>query len=127
MPSLAQAIRRVGFRKWYERQLIDGHLSLVTCILCMVLVAVMLEDISFREGIAKEITELAVVFVSAAVAWLAWRRYSAAMARAWRFGEQSVCGSCGTYARLEVVDAAPDGDEWVHVRCRKCGHDWKLR
>ncbi len=127
MATLAHSIRRLGFRKWYERQLIDGHLSLVTCILCMVLVAALLEDISFRDGIAKEITELAAVFTSGIVAWFAWRRYQAAMARAWHFGEQSVCASCSAYARFEVVDQAADGDQWLRVRCRKCGHQWTLR
>jgi predicted Zn finger-like uncharacterized protein len=125
--TLADSIRRLGFRKWYERQLVDGHVSLVTCILCMILIAALLEDISFREGVVKAIAELAAVFAGGGVAWLAWRRYQAAMSRAWRFGEQAVCASCSVYARFEVVDQAADGDQWLRVRCRKCGHAWTLR
>ncbi len=125
--SLAQSVRRLGFRKWYERQLIDGHLSLVTCFLCMVLVAALLEEMSFREGPAKAVTALAVVFGSGIVGWFAWRRYRFVMARAEYYGEQSVCASCNAYARFEVVDAAADGDAWLRVRCRKCGHDWTLQ
>jgi predicted Zn finger-like uncharacterized protein len=127
MATFAQTVRRIGFRKWYERQLIDGHLSLVTCLLCMVLVAALLEDMSFREGIGKAMLELATVFASGIVAWFAWKRYQEAMSRAEYFGEQSVCQACKTYARFEVVAEAADGNEWLRVRCRKCGHDWTLR
>lgn len=126
MATFAQTVRRIGFRKWYERQLIDGHLSLVTCVLCMVLVAALLEDLSFREGIGKAMIELAIVFGSGILAWLAWQRYQVTMARAEYFGEQSVCEACKTYARFEVVGEAADGNQWLRVRCRKCGHDWTL-
>jgi predicted Zn finger-like uncharacterized protein len=126
LATLAQAVKRLGFRKWYERQLIDGHLSLVTCFLCMVLVAALLEEMSFREGAAKAVTVLAVVFASGIVGWLAWRRYRTVMTRAEHYGEQSVCPACSTYARFEVVDEAADGESWLRVRCRKCSHEWRI-
>lgn len=124
--ALAETVRRIGFRKWYERQLIDGHLSLVTCILCMVAVAALLEDLSFKEGPAKAIIELAAVFCAVALGWLAWKRYQLVMARAEQYGNQSVCGGCQAYARFEVVDAGPEDNAWLAVRCRKCGHTWKI-
>jgi hypothetical protein len=127
MATFEQKLRRYGFRKWYERQLIDGHLSLVTCVLCMVLVAVLLEDLDFSAGIAKAVTELATIFASGLVAWFAWRRYGDVMSRAEYFGSQSVCGQCREYARFEITGASDDGDTWVRVRCRKCAHEWMLR
>ena len=33
------SIRRLGFRKWYERELIKCHAALVTCFLCGLTVA----------------------------------------------------------------------------------------
>lgn len=126
MSALAESVRRIGFRKWYERQLVDGHLSLITCVLCMVVIAVVLEDMSFREGFAKAVVELAAVFVAAAVGWLAWKRYQAVMLRAEHYGSQSDCPNCRTYARFEVVDAGPEDDAWLRVRCRKCGHLWTI-
>ena len=35
----AASIRRIGFRKWYERELIKSHAALVTSFMCAVLVA----------------------------------------------------------------------------------------
>jgi hypothetical protein len=124
--TFAQSVKRLGFRKWYERQLIDGHLSLVTCFLCMVLIAALLEEMSFREGAAKAVTVLAVVFASGIAGWFAWRRYRAVMERAEHYGEQSVCEACKTYARFEVIDEAADGQSWLRVRCRKCANEWRI-
>ena len=33
------SIRRLGFRKWYERELVKSHGALVTCFLCGLTVA----------------------------------------------------------------------------------------
>ena len=44
----ADAIRKLGFKKWYERQLIESHVYLVTCFLCLILVVAVLEGFSFR-------------------------------------------------------------------------------
>jgi len=126
MATFEEKLRRHGFRKWYERQLIDGHLSLVTCVLCMVLVAVLLEDLEFHEGIVKSVIQLAIVFVAGIVAWFAWQRYGDVMSHAEYFASQSVCATCQTYARFAVTDAAEDGDTWVRVRCKKCAHEWLL-
>jgi formate dehydrogenase maturation protein FdhE len=126
MATLAQDIRRLGFRKWYERQLIDAHLSLITCVLCMVLAAALLEGLEFDEGLAKAATTLGTVFAAGIVAWFAWARYRDVVSRAEYYGGQSVCATCKTYARFEVVDAADDGDTWLRVRCRKCASEWLL-
>jgi len=126
MSRLAETVRRIGFRKWYERQLIDGHLWLITCFLCMVTVAAVLEDLSFREGLFKAIVEVAVVFAAGGVGWFGWKRYQVVLGRAEYYGAQSVCGGCQAYARFEVVDAGPEDHAWLRVRCRKCGHCWTI-
>ena len=43
------SIRKLGFRRWYERQLIDCHAALVTCLLCGLTVAALLEQVNFRD------------------------------------------------------------------------------
>ena len=126
MATFEQKLRRLGFRKWYERQLIDGHLSLVTCVLCMVLVAALLEDLEFDEGIARAATKIVIVFAAGLVAWFAWARYRDVLAVAEYYGNQSVCSHCREYARFEITDAAADGETWVRVRCRKCTNEWLL-
>ena len=42
--ELADDIRKRGFKKWYERQLIESHAYLVTCFLCMILVTALMEQ-----------------------------------------------------------------------------------
>ena len=36
--SPADGIRQLGFRRWYERQLIESHAYFLTCFLCMIMV-----------------------------------------------------------------------------------------
>lgn len=35
--ELAEGIRKIGFARWYERQLMEAHLYLVTAFLCLIL------------------------------------------------------------------------------------------
>jgi hypothetical protein len=46
----ASGIRRLGFRRWYERQLLESHFWLVSCILAMLLVAVCIETFRSRRA-----------------------------------------------------------------------------
>ena len=46
--SPAEGIAKHGFRRWYERELIEGHVYLVTCILSLMLIAACLEQIDWR-------------------------------------------------------------------------------
>ncbi len=126
MATFEQKLRRHGFRKWYERQLINGHLSLITCVLCMVLMAVLIEDLEFDEGIFKAATKLVTLFATGLVGWFAFTRYRDVLTHAEYYGNQAICSACKEYARLEVIDASADGETWVRVRCRKCAHEWLL-
>jgi hypothetical protein len=132
----ADAIRKVGFKKWYERQLIESHAYLVSCFLCMIVVAALLEEFSFRAPGLKPLVSLAVIGGSGLLGLFSWRRYRAIMGEAERLGDHSTCAGCGAYARFDVVDAGgssgpsqTDGETpttWLRVRCRKCGHDWTM-
>jgi len=132
-------IRRVGFRKWYERQLIDCHLALVTCFLCGLTVAALLESVNLLEFGWRPAMMLAIVFVATAVGWYSWRRYITVLARAERYGQRSTCPTCKTYARFEIlatgldeqpgevaVAVAPLEAAWLRVKCRKCGTAWRM-
>ena len=46
--NLIEGIRRLGFRRWYERQLIESHLFLVSGLLCLIAVMASLEDFSLQ-------------------------------------------------------------------------------
>lgn len=133
------SIRKLGFRKWYERQLIDCHLSLVTCFLSGLTVAACLESVNVLELGWKPVTLLAVTFGAAALGWFSWRRYITVLERAERYGECSTCPSCRTYARFEILATGMDAEPgavatavapldaaWLRVRCRKCGTSWRM-
>ncbi len=137
--DIASRIRRMGFRKWYERQLIDSHLSFTTCLLCGLTVAACLEGISFAEFGWKPAAMLAAVAGSVVLGVYSWKRYLRVLQRAERYGDRSHCPSCNTYARFEILATGttaegpyldPAGDSlpcpWLRVRCRKCGTTWRM-
>src|SRR5687768_487819 len=102
----ARSIGKLGFRRWYERQLIESHAWLVSSFLCALGVAASLEVMTFRE-LPKAAITLAFVFVAALICWYGLKRYLAIMEQAERIGEFSTCGSCSTYARFQVIDEYP--------------------
>ncbi len=133
------SIRRLGFRKWYERQLIDSHLALTTCFLCGIVVASSLEAVNLHEFGPRPALLLGLVFLAIAVGWLSWKRYIRVIERAERYGQRSNCPSCNSYARFQIlssgVDAVPGPTAtavaplevaWLRVQCRKCGTAWRM-
>ena len=131
---VAHRIRKLGFRRWHERQLIGAHASLVTGFLCMIVVLICQDQFSLREGSGfRELMLLMLIATGVVVCYHTVKSYFRVLFRAEHFAEQAVCGECRTYGVLEVV-AAPaqdrpnhsDGNEWFKVRCRKCGHGWTM-
>lgn len=133
MTKQADGIAKLGFRRWYERQLIESHAWLVTGVLCTIVVAASLEGFSVREANAATLAGLAIVFASGVVGWEAFKRYIAVLNRAEHVAEHSVCANCSTYGRLEVLGSGGERDAgrpaeggWMQVACRKCGHRWLI-
>jgi hypothetical protein len=131
--ELADDIRKRGFRKWYERQLIESHAYLVTCFLCMILVAALMEELSFRAPGLKPLLLLALAAGGGLLGLVSWLRYRRIMLAAERLGDRSVCEQCHAYAKFDVLDsggtpATPESEPapWLRVRCRKCGHVWTM-
>jgi ferredoxin len=133
------SIRRLGFRKWYERQLIDCHAALVTCFLCGLTVAACLEGVNVLEFGLRPVLLLGTVFGATLLGWFSWRRYITVLERAERYGQRSTCPDCRAYARFEVLNAgidtvpgptaeavAPLEVTWMRVKCRKCGALWRM-
>ena len=131
--ELVDDIRKRGFKKWYERQLIESHAYLVTCFLCMILVAALMEEVSFRTPGPKPFLMLAVMAGGGLLGLFAWLRYKAIMVTAERFGDRSVCEQCRAYAKFDIVESGgspetpeSESDPWLRVKCRKCGHGWTM-
>ena len=132
----ADAIRKLGFKKWYERQLIESHVYLVTCFLCLILVVALLEGFSFRAPGLQPLVTLALIAGGGLVGLFSLRRYGTIMREAERLSGRSTCEGCGAYAKFDVVESGGSfgpsqvGDgaptTWLRVRCRQCGHDWTM-
>ena len=123
------SIRRLGFRKWYERELIKCHAALVTCFLCGLTVAALLEAVSFENFGPGPISMLAIVFAAIAIGWASWRTYITLLQRAERYGERSSCPSCKSYGRFNILSTgvvAGPADPWLQVQCRRCGTAWRM-
>ena len=134
----AEGISKLGFRRWYERQLIEGHVYFVTCFLSMIVIAASLEQIDWRASPTQIMFLLAVLVAGGAVCVGSLRRYNFILVRAECLGAQSNCPQCGVYGVLKVVSAG-EGEErrmggvlmrvdnpWIRVRCKKCEHEWRM-
>jgi hypothetical protein len=119
----ASSIEKLGFKRWYERQLIESHAWLVSGILCALAIAATLEVTGFRLTSFAGLVAFAFVYVAGVVCWHSLKRYRAIMAQAERLSEQSTCKTCRTYAAFNVIAARPR----ISVRCRKCSSEWTFQ
>src|SRR5687767_9542457 len=117
----ARAIGKLGFARWYERQLIEGHAWLVTCLLCSIGIAASVEVLNFREA-ASALLTLTFVFVAGLICLHGFRRYRALMELAEQIASRSTCPACATYARFKVLDP----NARMRVCCRRCGNEWVI-
>ena len=133
------SIRRLGFRRWYERQLIESHAALVACFVCGIVIAALFEGITVRAFDGDELARIGLMAGIFLLALYSWRHYITVLERAELYGERSICPQCSTYARFEIlatgVDATPGRTAaavaplqaaWLRVKCRKCGTDWRM-
>jgi hypothetical protein len=132
------SIRRLGFRRWYERELIKSHAALVTCLLSGLTLAALMESLVGTTGLTF-FSMLGVAFAAGAIGWLSWRSYITLLTRAEFYGERSSCPSCKVYGRFNVLSTGMDEDPgrvaesvaplpaaWLRVECRMCGTAWRL-
>jgi hypothetical protein len=115
----ADSIRRLGFSRWYERRLIEGHAWFISVFACMVAIAACAEELSFRGSVARVLFYALVIAAAAAICIYGLVRYQKIIVEAENLGEHATCGNCGAYARFRLVSAS-------EVRCRKCEHKWRL-
>lgn len=120
-----QNIRRLGFRKWYERELLQSHAHLVLLLLCSLGMLGSAEAFSTRPPLGSQLTMIACALVSAAIGYWALRRYLYLLNHAEFVADQAVCSGCSTYAKWDVTDEQPESRQFG-VRCRKCGHTWHI-
>ncbi|HEX9395329.1 MAG TPA: hypothetical protein VF943_01200 [Burkholderiales bacterium] len=115
----ADSIRRLGFARWYERRLIEGHAWFISGFFCIVAIAACVEELSFRGSAARLLAYVALVAAAAAIGIYGLVRYQQILVEAEQLGELATCGACGAYARFRLISPS-------QVRCRKCDHEWCL-
>lgn len=134
--QVAEAIRRHGFRRWYERQLIESHAYLVTAFLALILLLAGIESFDLLRG-SPLYYALALVMAAAAgmLTFVAWRRFVTLLSRAEQFASMAACPRCQSWGRFDVLAAErvdPDDPveagrpHWLRVCCRKCGDQWRV-
>ena len=127
---LDDALRRGGFRRWYERQLIESHAWLVTAFLALIMMAIALETVEFGASLANA---LALALVALTGGWLvlfALQRFRRLLTRAEALAVQAVCTECRSYGRFDVLQARDSSESIsgrsLRVRCRGCAHEWHM-
>ena len=119
-PSFGNEIARLGFRKWYERRLLEAHAWLITAVLCAILLALSMELIASEKSLVGWLGTAGLIFFAGLIAWHGVRRFLQLLSEAEHFASQSTCKSCRGYGAFKVVAQSPR----MSVRCRKCGHEW---
>ena len=103
--ELSEGIRKIGFRRWYERQLIESHLYLISGFLCLIMVLASLEEFNLRTPAWETAMRFAAMMAGAAICLWTVRRYLVMLAVAEHVAERSVCEKCATYRGLELSGA----------------------
>jgi Zn ribbon nucleic-acid-binding protein len=133
---VADQIRRLGFRRWYERQLVEGHAYLVIAFLALILLLAGVEGLDLaRRSPGYYVVILAVAAAAGVVVVVGWRRFNVLLQRAELFAAGANCPQCKTWGKFDVVSeehSPPDAPvesgtpHWLRVKCRHCGADWRI-
>lgn len=116
------AIGKLGYRRWYERQLIEAHVWLAVCVLGMVGLFGGIESVDMKSSALTSAMGLLLAFGAGFLAWHALMRYIALMVEAQRYADASTCGQCKAEGRFRVLRKAPR----IEVVCEACGHHWHI-
>jgi hypothetical protein len=115
----ASSIQRLGFARWYERRLIEGHAWFVSGVLCLVAIAACVEEAGQRAGLPHLIAYATLAFVALALGLYCVLRYGSILGEAESLGERATCPGCGAYARFAMATSHK-------ASCRRCGNEWRL-
>jgi len=122
--SLAEGIRRVGFRKWYERELLSSHAHMLLAFLCVIALMASMEAFHGASP-AEKVVNVVFVIASAVIGLWALRRYLYLLMHAEEVANQANCPQCSTYGRLTLV-AEDRRNGQALVCCKKCSHTWTI-
>ena len=134
--QVTRYIERHGFRRWYERQLIESHAYLALGFVALILLLSGMELLSTAESGTRYVIVLSAAAAGGMLLVVAWRRFGVLLARAEHFGEAATCPQCKSWGKFKVVteessssDDPPEAGRphWLQVRCTQCEAVWKLQ
>jgi hypothetical protein len=115
----SDSIRRLGFARWYERRLIEGHAWFISGVFCLIAIAACVEEIGNRGSVAHFLAYAALTAAAIATGIYGILRYQQILTEAEELGEHATCRSCGAYARFRLISPS-------QVRCSRCSNEWRL-
>jgi hypothetical protein len=133
--KVADYIQRHGFRRWYERQLIESHAYLALAFVALILLLSGIEVLSDAKGGLSYLATLSAAALGGVLMLIAWRRFTVLLSRAEQFAEGATCRDCAAWGKFKVLgqETATEDDppeagrpHWLRVRCTQCGHEWRL-
>ncbi|MEY2593243.1 MAG: hypothetical protein RI972_932 [Pseudomonadota bacterium] len=122
--GLATGIRTIGFRRWYQRELLSGHAHLVLLLLAVVGVMGCLEVMPTLTA-AERLLYAGYVLACAVIGVWALRRYLYLLMHAEAIANQANCPGCGAYGRLRLAQGTIRSGS-TRVQCRGCAHEWAI-
>lgn len=121
----AQRIRQLGFRKWYERELLSSHANLVLLLLATLGLLASAEVFSVRLPLRDQLEVLLAAASSGVIGVFALRRYLYLLNHAEYVADQAICRSCNSYAKWDLLEERSGGTRLM-VRCRHCANQWSI-
>ncbi len=123
--TLADGIRKHGFRKWYERELLHSHAHLALAFLSMIGLFAAFEAMTRFQTWGDHLVDGIAIVACGVIGLWALRRYLYLLTHAEAVANQADCPACDTYARFKILHAHAEGTV-VSVRCSKCAHEWTI-
>ena len=123
--KLAIGIRKHGFRRWYERQLLQSHALMALTFICLIGVMAAFEAITKASGWVAAAGDVVTLALCGATGLWALRRYLHLLIHANAVASQADCPACGVYARFTLVQADGSGEHAL-VACQRCNHRWTI-
>ena len=123
--KLADGLRKHGFRKWYERELLQSHAHLLLTFLCVIGVFAAFEALGRFRSLQDQFTDIVAILVCGVVGAWALRRYLHLLMHAEATAHQADCPACKAYGRFKL-ESESVRDSTVQVCCSKCQHRWTI-
>ena len=131
----AEGIAKLGFRSWYERQLIESFGYLTLAFVALVLLLAGFEVLSGTQSGPNYLLLLAAAAAGGMLMLVAWRRFHTLLIRAEHFAEAATSPHCKAWGKFNVIaqesahaDDPPEAGRphWLSVRCTKCASNWRI-